>query len=298
MMLIRVSSSSDWPAKWMAMGAPLAIELHSAHTVCVAAVCAHIAASLAAMQRLKVVLDDASLGVTGSDSRRPRLFMLLWSSMLDVFAWFEKWPPFLISPRPIDLRALYPLLNTLLVWVLKVARRGTAIQQILSAYVTEGEMWQTYVFRVIEFSNLLLRSICMFPPMLAYKSVIRLPPGFIATLCCLACDVDPRSSHEAKRRSSVPCPEMCISHYTQVVCILQIVLDTFLGLVSAHASTSGNQELFSAATVEVVKRVVCLCPITPTLTAEQTMGALKTLSTLLMHAAPLLLGPITKQTKQ
>lgn len=290
----------NWIERWTAVGFPAAAELHFAHTLCIASFRKFLSAAMAAMQRLEVVLNDPKQGITDSSSHRPRMFMIMWTFTYDLCDWLEAWPLLLSSPESLTVRftALYPTLNKFLAWLLKLVRHGSIVQKILQTYVTEGQVWQVYVFRFMDLAILSLRALCKLPPAFGYSSVNSLPTDFIATLCCLACEADPRPQG-LTHSGSPSCPEICLNHYTQIICILQVVLDHFfywrsgsnVFFMSANAAaraalgtSSGlNPDFFGAASVEVMKRALIFCPSTAALTLENTLDAQRTLYTLLMH---------------
>lgn len=277
------TTGQDWPQRWMARGAPAAADLHSANTRCAASFGAFITAATGALQRADVAIGAPQQMVSVRQGQRLQLFTSTWHLTSEVCDWFASWGPFLTSPVPIDLLPLHPTLNNLMAWMLAFVQRESFAQRTLQLHTRPGLQWQQAFYRCMNTVMLLLRVVYGYEPAELCRAVNALPPGLIATLCCLACEVAPRLQGPAGPQDRLH--DVCVSLYTQLLRTLEGLIGRFVSAREClNCSVPLNPELVSPSTLEVVKRAVSVCYTTNAITPDFLVAAQLTLSLIMTYA--------------
>lgn len=281
----------DGTRRWMAQDAPAAADLHTASKRCAAAFGGLITAAVAAMQRVEAAVSRIEQSAQAfSSSPAVRVFWSMWHTLLATCKWFSSWAPFRYSPVPIDLTTLLPVLNTFTAHLLTFTRSSSATHNLLWSVLEEESVGRHTLFVFTDASILLLSVISALGPSEMCRAFNHLPPGFIATLCCLACEADP--THRTAGGEIRPIQESIMVKYRYTIRTLEEVM---CNCVMCHEtvgpSVAINPELFSSAAVELVKRAVSLHHNTPSklgdiLAAQHTLFILLTTGQMLLSTKP------------
>lgn len=270
----------------MAKGDSAAADLKAATTMCVTSFVTFLQAAMSTMQTLEAAIDSPQ-HATKPESRvmRTRLFFCVWLFSCDACVGLKSCGLFLAGPAQPDLRPLQPVLNMFMAWLLKLIRLGKTTQRSLQDLFKGVQLQHLYKF--METSALVLHALDGGSSVEILRGVNSLPPGFISTLCCLACEVAPW----LEQGSSAPYGlllEVCVNEYT----LLIRHLGASLGLILANPATmssmiAANKELACPAAVEVAKRTVFACYTTPSLGMDLTIAAQTILRRTLTHCSPM-----------
>lgn len=255
------AAGQGWPQRWMTPGSPAAADLHAANTLCVASFVAYVKAAVAVMQTAEAEIGAQHDPGSANEGQLQRSFYFVWSSMHGVCYWFSNWAAFKNWPVMVDLMVAQPVLNTFMAWLLKFIQTGGAVQQTLLACLKEHRIGKRSMSGFIRPSILLLRIASEG----STGEITGFPRGFIATLCCLVCDLASRPLGHRCLVDSLH--DQAGSQYDDLI----RRVDCHLCKYFEKTVSSGplNPELFSPAAVEVVKRVVTICHTTPDIPLAQ-----------------------------
>lgn len=196
--------------------------------------------------------------------------------------WFDSWAPFNADPLAIDLSQLYQPVNVYMAWLLEFVRQNSYTHRMLPAYVKRSTLWLHQICRAFGPSLLLLRTIFNYPAAELYDAVTALPPGFLATLCCLACDVEPIPMLRPggmRKKDADPKRENGIQQHTRILITLRHLLRDFeCSHEETECSVLPNPELLCTTTVELAKRATLSCCIAANMISSDKLDFLEGLS--------------------
>lgn len=216
-----------------------------------------------------------------------RLLSLTWSFLTKTCKWINHWPALAASALPSALAPLQPAMLSVITCLLTSAKAGSGQWQTVLLGFVGGESWLDGESELMDTALLLLDVMCQLPSSEMFAAVDSLPPRFIATLCCLACEVAPQLEGTTAARADPDTGLFTGKHHTHFISRLCYVLGEFVVLPTAtQRLRPGRVFILSAdmacpAAQEVFKLGLRVCLASPTATFEMIMEAQTKLSQVL-----------------
>lgn len=276
---------------WVYEHRAAAASLQTSNAQCVGSFGSFIAVATQAMQQL-----DSDIGVLKQPSRgndQIKLFATMWAFASVVCVWFANWGEYFEAPLALDLREVQPILHTFMVWLLTYVRDDAPQHQTLAAFKSLGHTWRVDVYKFMNATIQLLQQLHALQVSEECAALSAFPSGFFPTLCCLACESDPRPPRHPSSQMLA-----CVMEHTAVLATLGNLLGRYTHTVTQEfLSASIRAELFCPASVEVAKRVVLACHAMPHIAVRNIIIVQSVLARLLALTPPWSAGPSVHSKK-
>lgn len=283
----------DGTLDWMGERTPPATNLHALGSRSIAAFTAAISAIMSAMQKLDATLPQQPHIASAFDAMvcdGLRLSEVLFDFFITLSDAFNAWSFFLTSPLPMDTKSLQPVLSACIAWFGSFVRRNSAMYRQLLVYAGAGRMFQRSLYPCIRAAVVLLCAMIKLPTAENPRACSSLAPGFLSSLCCLACDMTPVPGTPLSPFDYPEDPEdKEVIHVP--LDILSLLQRALFGCNFQQRKTSKDalavlSKCVCLAALEVSKRVVSIHCTTPGIPLQHMMEAQRSLIAMLQHSLP------------